>query len=84
MPRVAYSEAERKQIRQDLIQAGLDLMAEKGIQHTTVEQVYKKVGISRSFFYSFFPSHQIVPEEAYNPSFRCRLRETSFPTMICA
>ena len=47
MPRVAYSEAERKQIRQDLIQAGLDLMAEKGIQHTTVEQVYKKVGISR-------------------------------------
>ena len=64
MPRVAYSEAERKQIRQDLIQAGLDLMAEKGIQHTTVEQVYKKVGISRSFFYSFFPAKEDLVVEA--------------------
>lgn len=50
MPKVAYSEEERRQIRDDLIRASLELMAEQGIQHTTVEQIYKKVGISRTFF----------------------------------
>lgn len=54
MPKVAYSEEERRQIRDDLIRASLELMAEQGIQHTTVEQIYKKVGISRTFFYLSF------------------------------
>ena len=54
MPRVSYSEEDRERIRAALISVGLELMAKQGIQHTTVEQVYKKVGISRSFFYSFF------------------------------
>ena len=35
MPKVAYSEEERRQIRDDLIRASLELMAEQGIQHTT-------------------------------------------------
>lgn len=54
MPKVGYSEKERVQIREALIAVGLDLMTKQGIQHTTVEQIYKKVGISRTFFYSFF------------------------------
>ena len=66
MPRVAYSEEERKHIRTSLIMVGLDLMAKQGIQHTTVEQVYKKVGISRSFFYSFFSTKEdLVLETLY-------------------
>lgn len=64
MPKVAYSEEERKQIRQSLIAAGLDLMSKQGIQHTTVEQIYKKVGISRTFFYSFFPAKEDLIVEA--------------------
>ena len=58
MPRVAYSEEDRERIRTALITVGLELMARQGIQHTTVEQVYKKVGISRTFFYSFFPTKE--------------------------
>lgn len=58
MPRVAYSEEERERIRDALIGTGLELMAKQGIQHTTVEQIYKKVGISRTFFYSFFPTKE--------------------------
>ncbi|MBS6799789.1 MAG: TetR/AcrR family transcriptional regulator [Firmicutes bacterium] len=66
MPKVAYSEEERKQIRQSLIAAGLDLMSRQGIQHTTVEQIYKKVGISRTFFYSFFPAKEdLIVETLY-------------------
>ena len=54
MPKVSYSEEDRARIRTELIAVGLELMARQGIQHTTVEQIYKKVGISRTFFYSFF------------------------------
>ncbi|MCI8610238.1 MAG: TetR/AcrR family transcriptional regulator [Firmicutes bacterium] len=58
MPKVAYSQEEREHIRTALIIVGLELMAKQGIQHTTVEQIYKKVGISRTFFYSFFPTKE--------------------------
>ena len=41
-------------------------MAKQGVQHTTVEQVYKKVGISRTFFYSFFPTKEdLIVETLY-------------------
>ena len=66
MPRVAYSEADKGRIRNALITVGLELMAKQGIQHTTVEQIYKKVGISRTFFYSFFSTKEdLVIEMLY-------------------
>jgi AcrR family transcriptional regulator len=66
MPKVAYSEEDRERIREALIITGLDLMAKQGIQHTTVEQIYKKVGISRTFFYSFFPTKEdLIVETLY-------------------
>ena len=66
MPKVSYSEDDRKRIRAALITVGLELMAKQGIQHTTVEQVYKKVGISRTFFYSFFSTKEdLVLETLY-------------------
>ncbi len=66
MPKVAYSEADRMQIRQALVVKALELMAKQGIQHTTVEQVYQAVGISRTFFYTFFPSKEdLIVETLY-------------------
>ena len=66
MPKVSYSEEDRVRIRAALASAGLELMARQGIQHTTVEQIYKKVGISRTFFYSFFPSKEdLIVEPLY-------------------
>ena len=44
MPKVAYSREERENIKKMLTETALELMAKQGIQHTTVEQVYKKVG----------------------------------------
>ena len=64
MPKVAYSEEDRARIRAALISAGLELMARQGIQHTTVEQIYSRVGISRTFFYSFFPTKEDLIVEA--------------------
>ena len=66
MPKVAYTEEERRQIRRALVSAALELMAKQGIQHTTVEQVYRAVGISRTFFYSFFPTKEdLIVETLY-------------------
>lgn len=66
MPKVAYSEEERSRIRQALVTTALTLMAKQGIQHTTVEQIYTAVGISRTFFYSFFPTKEdLIVETLY-------------------
>ena len=66
MPRIAYSDEDRKRIRAELVRVGLELMTKQGIQHTTVEQIYKKVGISRTFFYSFFPTKEdMIVETLY-------------------
>lgn len=66
MPKVAYSQQEREEIRAALVSAALELMARQGIQHTTVEQIYRAVGISRTFFYSFFPTKEdLVVETLY-------------------
>lgn len=66
MSRVAYSEEDRVRIRQELISTGLSLMVKQGMQHTTVEQIYSAVGISRTFFYSFFPTREdLIMEVLY-------------------
>ena len=66
MPKVAYSKEDRERIRNALVSVGLELMAKQGIQHTTVEQIYKRVGISRTFFYSFFPTKEdLIVETLY-------------------
>lgn len=41
MPKVAYSEEDKERIKTELVTVGLELMAKQGIQHTTVEQIYK-------------------------------------------
>lgn len=67
MPKVAYSEEERERIREALITTALALMARQGIQHTTVEQIYRAVGISRTFFYTFFSSKEdLIVETLYH------------------
>lgn len=66
MPKVAYSEEDRARVRETLVAAGLELMASQGVQHTTVEQICRAAGISRTFFYSFFPAKEdLVVESLY-------------------
>ena len=64
MPKVSYSEEDRRRVREELLTTALKLMSTQGIQHTTVEQVYRSVGISRSFFYAFFPTKEDLIVEA--------------------
>ena len=66
MPKVSYSEKDRERIRKALLETCLKLISKQGVQHTTIEQIYKKVGISRTFFYSFFSTkEELVVESLY-------------------
>ena len=58
MPRVAYSEADKVRIRQRLLEVGLDEFAQKGCRKVRIEDILQKVGISKPFFYTFFPSKE--------------------------
>lgn len=56
MSRKAYSEEERGLIRSRLMDVAAALFKEKGIRDTNIDEIYTPVGISKTFFYSFFPS----------------------------
>ena len=56
MSRKAYSEEERESIRVGLMDRAMTLFSEKGIRDTNIDEIYALLGISKTFFYSFFPS----------------------------
>ena len=64
MPRVAYSRQDRQNVKESLQAAALELVATHGVRATTVEQIYKRAGISRTFFYSFYSCKEDLVVEA--------------------
>ena len=83
MPKVAYSEEDRERIRAALVTEALERMARQGIQHTTVEQIYKAVGISRTFFYSFFPTKEdLIVETLTNLSLTAMIVRRAIPESL--
>lgn len=58
MARKAYSEQERAQVKEDLLVAALELIAERGLIHSSIDILCKKAEISKTFFYSLFSSKE--------------------------
>ena len=56
MSRKAYSEEERENIRVGLMDRAKSLFSEKGIRDTNIDEIYAPLSISKTFFYSFFPT----------------------------
>lgn len=59
MSKKAYSKEEREAVYQALLTTGRQLFARQGYGRTTLAQIYNQVGISKNFFYTFFPSKEI-------------------------
>ncbi len=59
MPR-AFSEAERKQIRQRLLEAGQKQFTAYGLKKTNVEELAAAAGISKGAFYLFYESKEAL------------------------
>lgn len=64
MARKSYSEEERRQVREALLGAAIQCIVEKGLIHSSVETLSRKAGISKSYFYTFFPSKEELVLEA--------------------
>lgn len=64
MARKAYSEQEREQVRRALLTAVIQCIVDRGLIHSSIDVLCKKVGISKTFFYTFFPSKEELVLEA--------------------
>ena len=58
MARKPYSEHEREQVREALLTTALQCIVDRGLIHSSIEVLCRKVGISKSFFYTFFASKE--------------------------
>lgn len=58
MPRKTYSVQEREQIKEKLMTTVIQLIVERGLIHSSVDLLCKKVGISKTFFYTLFSSKE--------------------------
>lgn len=58
MSRKAYSEEERNKLRQELMQLTLKSIIERGVVHSSINYLCKELGISKTFFYSFYSSKE--------------------------
>lgn len=64
MARKSYSDQEREQVRKALLATVIQCIAERGLVHSSIDVLCRKVGISKTFFYSFFPSKEELVVQA--------------------
>ena len=64
MARKAYSDEERAQVKEALMVTAIQCIVNRGLIHSSIDVLCKKVGISKTFFYTFFPSKEELVLEA--------------------
>ena len=64
MARKAYSEEERVEVRNALMATVVQCIVDRGLIHSSIDVLCKSVGISKTFFYTFFPSKEELVLEA--------------------
>lgn len=58
MPVRVFTEEEKKSIQKKMFEAGLSLIKQNGLTHTSVEKITDFAGIGKSTFYNFYPSKE--------------------------
>ena len=58
MARKAYSDEKREQVKEALMATVIQCIADRGLIHSSIDVLCRKVGISKTFFYSFFASKE--------------------------
>ena len=64
MARKAYSAQEREQVREALLTTVIQCIVDRGLIHSSIDVLCKRVGISKTFLYTFFPSKEELVLEA--------------------
>lgn len=50
MSKKGYSKEEREQVGRDLLAVGLEMLSQRGLKGTTLQDILQAVGISKPFF----------------------------------
>ena len=58
MARKAYSDEERAKVKEALMTTMIQCIADRGLIHSSIDVLCRKVEISKTFFYSFFSSKE--------------------------
>lgn len=58
MPIRVFTEEEKKDIQKKMFEAGLSLIRQNGLTHTSVEKITEFAGIGKSTFYNFYTSKE--------------------------
>lgn len=58
MPRKSYSIKERQRVKEALMTTALQCIIDRGLIHSSIDILCRKVGISKTFFYTFFSSKE--------------------------
>ena len=64
MARKVYSEEDREKVRKALINTMIQCIVDRGLIHSSIDVLCKRVGISKTFFYTFFSSKEELVLEA--------------------
>ena len=64
MARKVYSEEDREKVRKALINTMIQCIVDRGLIHSSIDMLCKRVGISKTFFYTFFSSKEELVLEA--------------------
>lgn len=62
MPKI-YSNEKRQEIKNKLLQVGLELIKQQGLRKMSIQELTKKVGIAQGTFYNFFTSKEMLVYE---------------------
>ena len=65
MSRKAYSEEDREAIRRNMLERSTRVFSNRGLRDVSLEEIYVPEGISKTFFYSFFPSKVALITEVF-------------------
>ena len=65
MSRKAYSDEDRAAIRRSMLERSALVFADRGLRDVSLEEIYVPEGISKTFFYSFFPSKVALITEVF-------------------
>jgi len=55
-----FTEVEKAHIREELLEAGRELFAARGLRKTSIEDLTRPAGIAKSSFYAFFESKEVL------------------------
>jgi AcrR family transcriptional regulator len=78
MPKV-YSDEKRLEIREQLMQTGVELIRQHGMKRMSIEELTRRVGIAQGTFYNFFRSKEVFVCEiarAYQEGIDTQVKET--------